>query len=200
MVARDLGVSIRTLQPWDDVGVASPSGRTSAGYRACLPADIARLRRVLLLRELGVLLERIRFLLSADAASCRVELETRRAELEAKILRRQGVAREVDRTLAAGERGVLLSEPEQKEVFGDLWDPEWTEMARQQWGDCVQGAEYAGRSAPRAAEDWQTITVAMQDSHEGLAQAKREGTLPGRETPTKAAALRVGTCRWHRLW
>lgn len=179
VVARNLGLSVRMLHHWDHLGVASPSGRTSGGYREYLPEDIARLRRVLLLRDLGVPLRRIPSLLSATAAVRRQEMKRRQDDLKAKILHLQDVEATVDRILEADEVGVLLSETEQHSTFGAAWDPAWSKSAREQWGDSAQWAEYTERSALRTAQDWQLTTAAMQDITDAFATAKRNSVVPG---------------------
>ena len=71
-VAALAGVTVRTLHHYDRIGLLSPSGRTSAGYRQYSPADLDRLHQVLLYRELGFPLEEVATLLddpSADPAS-----------------------------------------------------------------------------------------------------------------------------------
>ncbi|WP_420838516.1 MerR family transcriptional regulator [Cryobacterium flavum] len=134
-VAVSLGVSVRALHHWDALGVVSPSLRTGGGYRAYLPAEVARLRRVLILRELGVPLGEIPALLIADGDTRRAELERRRKELGEKIHQLQNLAEDVGRLLAANTSGVLLSASEQVDVFGDEWDPSWSVAARVRWGD-----------------------------------------------------------------
>ncbi|WP_324275420.1 MerR family transcriptional regulator [Blastococcus brunescens] len=52
-VAALAGITVRTLHHYDRIGLLSPSGRTSAGYRQYAPADLDRLHQVLLYRELG---------------------------------------------------------------------------------------------------------------------------------------------------
>ncbi|MEU4671458.1 MerR family transcriptional regulator [Amycolatopsis sp. NPDC023774] len=47
------GITVRTLHHYDEIGLLSPSGRTAAGYRRYSEADLDRLQRVLLYRELG---------------------------------------------------------------------------------------------------------------------------------------------------
>lgn len=125
-------------------------------------ADVARLRRVLLFRDLGVPLQKIPALLVAGTTGRREELERRRAELAAKILHLQELDREVERLLAADEQGVLLSAPDEAQTFGDDWDKSWTAAARERWADSPQWAEYTERSAGRAAGDWRLIASAMQ--------------------------------------
>lgn len=180
-VARLLGVSVRTLHHWHQAGVAVPSGRSDVGYRLYSEADVARLRRVLLFRDLGVPLRRIPALLEARAAVRRQEMETRRAELAAKILHLQEVDREVERLLAADEKGTLLSAADELQAFGEDWNSSWAREARNQWADSSQWAEYAERSAGRTTEDWHAITSRMRLVTELLAEAKRESIVPGSE-------------------
>ena len=46
------GVSVRTLQYYDDIGLLSPSERTEAGYRLYEEEQLATLQEILLFREL----------------------------------------------------------------------------------------------------------------------------------------------------
>ncbi|RKT37180.1 DNA-binding transcriptional MerR regulator [Microbacterium sp. AG1240] len=181
-VARRLGVSVRTLHHWDALGVAGPSGRSANGYRSYLPADVARLRRVLLFRELGVALHDVSALLTADAAKRRAELARRRSAIVDKIAELQNLVDDVDRLVAADREGVLLDEAEQTEVFGAAWDSGWSAAAREMWGDTAQWAEYSERSAGRSADDWRDVTGAMNDAIAALAAAKRRGIVPGSDT------------------
>ena len=180
-VARLLGVSVRTLHHWHQFGVAAPSCRSAAGYRVYSPADVARLRRVLLFRDLGVPLQRIPGLLEAGATARRKELEGRRAELAAKILHLQDVDRQVQRLLAADEQGVLLSAAEEVQAFGEGWDKSLVVAAHERWADSPQWAEYTERSASRTTEDWRLVSSAMQSVTERLGKAKRSSVLPGDE-------------------
>ena len=68
-VAADLlGLTVRTLHHWDEIGLASPSRRTSAGYRLYTWDDLERLSRVVSYREAGLTLDAIREVLD-DATS-----------------------------------------------------------------------------------------------------------------------------------
>ncbi|VXB07333.1 MerR family transcriptional regulator [Plantibacter sp. T3] len=180
--AAEIGVSVRTLHHWDEIGVATPSGRTNSGYRSYLPVDIARLRRVVLLRDLGVPLARIPTLLTAPAAERRAELTQRRHELDDTIKRLEAVARSVDRLLEADEVGVLIPEDEREAVFGDDWNPTMAETARARWGDSAQWAEYAERSATRTPDDWRVLVGPMRDLVDELAEAERAGVAAGSAT------------------
>lgn len=57
------GVSVRTLHYYDHIGLLPPQGKTSAGYRQYGEAELARLQQILLYREMGLPLKKIRELL-----------------------------------------------------------------------------------------------------------------------------------------
>ena len=58
-VARLVGVTVRTLHHRDEIGLVRPSARAWSGYRLYDAADIARIHRVLVYREVGMPLARI---------------------------------------------------------------------------------------------------------------------------------------------
>jgi DNA-binding transcriptional MerR regulator len=56
-LARQTGLTVRTLHHYDAIGLLTPSGRAGNGYRMYNRADIARLHQVQALRRLGLGLE-----------------------------------------------------------------------------------------------------------------------------------------------
>ena len=64
-VSRLAGVSIRTLQYYDRIGLLPPSGYSEAGYRLYEKADLERLQHILLFRELEFPLKDIRSILDS---------------------------------------------------------------------------------------------------------------------------------------
>ena len=188
-VARRAGVTVRTLHHWDTVGLVSPSGRTSGGYRLYAPADVARVHRVLLYRELGLPLERIAGLLDAPGATSVATLREQRAALDAHIARLQSTAAAVDRLIEAADRGVLLSDEEQVEIFGEAWQPSWVGEAHDRWGDSAQWAEYAERSAGMTADDWQQVADRSAALSQRLVDAMTAGVEPGSPEADSVAEL-----------
>jgi MerR family transcriptional regulator, thiopeptide resistance regulator len=59
-LAKQTGVSVRTLHYYDEIGLLSPSHRTEGGYRLYAEQDILRLQQIVSLRQLGFSLEEIR--------------------------------------------------------------------------------------------------------------------------------------------
>lgn len=63
-LAKQTGMTVRTLHHYDEIGLLSPSHRTAAGHRLYVEDDVARLQQVASLRSLGFPLEEIRDLLN----------------------------------------------------------------------------------------------------------------------------------------
>jgi MerR family transcriptional regulator, thiopeptide resistance regulator len=59
-LAKQTGVSVRTLHYYEEIGLLSPSHRTEAGYRLYSRDDIIRLQQIVSLRQIGFSLEQIR--------------------------------------------------------------------------------------------------------------------------------------------
>ncbi|MBQ8305384.1 MAG: MerR family transcriptional regulator [Blautia sp.] len=64
-VSRLAGVSIRTLQYYDKIGLLHPTGYTDAGYRLYDDADLERLQHILLFRELEFPLKDIKAIMNS---------------------------------------------------------------------------------------------------------------------------------------
>lgn len=111
--ARLAGVTVRTLQYYDNVGLLAPSHRTAAGHRRYRRDDLLRLQQILTLRYLGFTLKQIRailrrpdFDLAASLAVQRQVVRDRIAELE-RIDGALGVLLEWRRTTGDWEWGLL---------------------------------------------------------------------------------------------
>src|SRR5699024_6360804 len=85
VTAEMLGVTVRTLHHWDEIGLASPSQRTRAGYRLYTSEDLERLGRVVSYREAGLALEAIREVLDDAAAEIGGTLREQRTQLARRI-------------------------------------------------------------------------------------------------------------------
>ncbi|MEX2425020.1 MAG: MerR family transcriptional regulator [Acidimicrobiia bacterium] len=67
-VAEAVGLSLRTIRYYEEIGLVTPSGRTDGGFRLYTDADIDRLRLVRALKPIGMSLETTGALLTrADA-------------------------------------------------------------------------------------------------------------------------------------
>ena len=179
VAATEVGVTIRTLHHWDARGIVRPSGRSEGGYRLYSPTDIARLRRVLTYRELGLPLDRISALLDASSFGTRDDLLTQRTQLVERMQHLGSTLDAIDRMLDASESGILLSPDEQVQIFGEHWNPRWVDGARARWGTSPQWTEYTENSAGKTAADWVAFADDTAALTADLASALRAGQEPG---------------------
>lgn len=178
-VSRRLHVTVRTLHHWDAIGLAPASRRSAGGYRRYTADDVERLQRIVVYRELGVGLERVRAILEAPPNGVLAALQEQLALVDARIDRLHGLRRGLERMITAHERGPVLSDEQQSAIFGSDWDPDWAANARARFGDTKQWRQYAERSAARGPAEWQEITGELRAFELELASAMDTGVVPG---------------------
>jgi DNA-binding transcriptional MerR regulator len=111
-VADRIGLSLRTIRHYEEMGVVVPSGRSAGGFRLYTDRDVDRLRKVMGMKPIGFTLEEIRDVLElldvVDAgtasASDQARLEmyaTLAVERTAKYERRLALGREFTAMLQA---------------------------------------------------------------------------------------------------
>lgn len=172
-------MTVRALHHWDETGLARPSLRTLAGYRLYTAADLERLQRIAVYRELGLGLDRIRAVLDDPDTSVTAALCAQRGEVAERIDRLQRLGAGLDRMIEAHERGLALTVDQQAAIFGPEWDPERAVQARKEYGDTEQWRQFTERSASRGPEEWQAVTDAVADVECALAEAMTAGVAPG---------------------
>ena len=146
-VSKLTGVSIRTLQYYDKIGLLSPAMRTEAGYRLYDDTALERLQQILLFRELEFSLDDIKVILEAPdfdrekAIDQQIELLTlKKQRLEAII----GLAREI-----RDKGGNNMS----FEAFDDKMIEEYAARAKAEWGGTKEYAEYEKKSRLRSKQE-----------------------------------------------
>ncbi|MGI5525677.1 MerR family transcriptional regulator [Micromonospora sp. CA-259024] len=153
-VARVAGVTVRTLHHYDEIGLLSPSGRTSAGYRRYDDADLQRLQLVLYYRELGFPLEEIAAIIDDPAADPAAHLRRQHELLTVRLKRLQEMVTAIEFAMEASKMNIQLTPEERFEVFGDFDPEEHQAEAEQRWGDTDAYRESNRRVARYSKEDW----------------------------------------------
>ncbi|MFF2142089.1 MerR family transcriptional regulator [Kitasatospora sp. NPDC058190] len=73
-LARQTGITVRTLHHYDRLGLLSPSQRTSGGHRCYTADDVRRLHHIIALRSFGLSLEKIKAVLDTQPRQDPAEL------------------------------------------------------------------------------------------------------------------------------
>ncbi len=146
-VSKLAGVSIRTLQYYDKIGLLHPTGYTDAGYRLYDDADLERLWHVLLFRELEFPLKDIREIMNSPdfdrskALEQQIELLTRRKEhLDNLIKFALGIK-------MLGVRYMDFSAFDRSKL------DEYAKRAKEQWGNTPEYKEFAEKTKDRTDEE-----------------------------------------------
>jgi len=160
-LAQHAGVTVRTLHHYDELGLLTPSERTSGGHRLYGAADVERLYRLLALRNLGLPLEEIGPLLEReDAVADTVRRHLARVEHQLKAL--TALRGRLLRLLEAGDHATerFLEALEAMSMFEKYYTPEQLEqldLRRHELGD----------EAIRAVEnEWAELFAKLREHRE----------------------------------
>ncbi len=181
--AARIGVTVRALHHWDEIGLARPAARSQAGYRLYTDDDLDRLRRIVVYRELGLDLDAIRAVLDDPGGDVAERLRVQRAQVATRIDLLRTLDDDLERMIAAQESGILLSSEEQTATFGPGWDTSWPAQAKERHGDTPQWQQYAERSARRGPAEWADVTARMTAVEDELAAAMDAGVEPADAGP-----------------
>jgi len=173
-VAAMAGVTVRALHHYDRIGLLSPSGRSSAGYRLYAPDDLDRLHQVLLYRELGFSLEDVADLL-ADDADPEAHLRRQHRLLRDRLERTQQMVAAVEKEMEARAMGMSLTPEEKFEVFGDFDPDQYEEEVQERWGETDAYAQSKRRTSAYTKDDWVRIKAEGEDVEARFAAALAAG-------------------------
>jgi len=166
-VSAQLGVTVRTLHHYDEIGLVRPSERSPAGYRLYTPEDLTRLQHVVVYRRLGFSLEEIAELLDADPAGVESHLRRQREAVSARLDDVHALITAIDRALETVMADRPMSPAELKELFGDSYDENDATEAEERWGETDAWKQSQSRATHYTRGDWETIKT----EHEAMTLA-----------------------------
>jgi DNA-binding transcriptional MerR regulator len=186
-VADQLGVTVRTLHHYDDIGLLSPSERSRAGYRLYTESDLERLQAVVVYRRLGFQLDQIASLLDATGADRLGHLRRQRDAVMSRLDEMKDLVVAIERALEKEMSGMKLTKEEQRELFGDGYSEEMAAEAEDRWGDTEAWKQSQRRTATYTKEDWVEVKAEMDAVGADFVEAKRAGEPPTSERAMDAA-------------
>ena len=146
-VSKLAGVSVRTLQYYDTIGLLKPAEYSESGYRLYDDTDLERLQQILLFRELEFPLKDIKEIINRSdfdkkkALDQQIELLTLKKEHLENLI---SFARELKKK-GAGKMDFSAFDTSKIE--------EYSKKAKEQWGDTAEYKEYEERKAKRSRAD-----------------------------------------------
>ena len=152
-VSKLTGVSIRTLQYYDKIGLLKPTGYTQSGYRLYDDTALETLQQILLFRELEFPLKEIKTIISSanfdreKALEQQITLLTMKKEHLENLI---SLAREIQ---YKGEQTMDFS------AFDTSKIEEYTRRAKEQWGNTAEYKESEEKAKGRTKEEEKDMMV-----------------------------------------
>ena len=194
------GVSIRTLQYYDNIGLLTPSERTEAGYRLYEEEQLATLQEILLFRELEFPLKEIKAILESPAHDKEKALRQQVELLTLKKERLEGLIRLADdlRTAQGKNTTTKNNVPEKNSTrerkttmdftaFDKTKLEEYAKRAREEYSGTDAYKEYEVKSAGRTAETEAVLGEGLMAIFARFGKLLTDGTSAASEGRTPAA-------------
>ena len=189
------GVSTRTLRYYDEIGILKPARINSSGYRIYGEKEVDRLQQILFYRELGVSLESIKEIITSPYFDGTAALREHREKLLEKREQLNMLIANVDKTIAATEGRIKMSNKEKFEGFKqkmiDENEKKYGKEIREKYGD--ETVDKSNKKLKDMTEEqYAELEKLGRDVIDTLSKAFETGD-PAGELAQKAADL-------HRQW
>ena len=151
------GVSVRTLQHYDNIGLLHPATRTDAGYRLYDDAALEKLQQILLFRELEFPLKEIKRIVEAPDFDKAKALDQ---QIELLTLKEEHVQNLIGLAKRLRKRGVRTLD---FKAFDTSKMDEYAQRAKEQWGATPEYREFEEKERNRMPGEQQEIMQQMME-------------------------------------
>ena len=157
-VSKLTGVSIRTLQYYDKIGLLHPAEYSVSGYRLYDDTALEKLQQILLFRELEFPLKDIKQIVDSPDFDKGKALEQQIALL---TLKKEHIENLID--LARGIKAIGVNHLMDFEPFDTSKIDEYAAQAKASWGQTPEYKEYEEKSKGRTARENAMLSQQMMD-------------------------------------
>ncbi|OZU87692.1 MerR family transcriptional regulator [Virgibacillus indicus] len=147
-VANLVGISVRTLHHYDEIGLLIPEETTVAGYRVYSENNLETLQQILFFKELGFPLKKIKEIIDSPSFDRLEALEMQHNMLLEKKGRLDKMIGTIEKTIQHSKGEIQMSNQEKFEGFDFSHNP-YEQEAREKWGD--QAVDEANEKAKNMA-------------------------------------------------
>ena len=132
--AKLVGISVRTLHHYDEIGLLTPDEITESGYRVYSDENLETLQQILFFKELGFPLKKIKEIISSPSFNQQEALEMHHSMLLEKRRRLNKMIETVEKTIRHSKGEIQMTNKEKFEGFDFNHNP-YEQEAREKWGD-----------------------------------------------------------------
>ncbi len=133
-VADLVGISVRTLHHYDEIGLLIPEEITEAGYRVYSDENLETLQQILFFKELGFPLKKIKEIIDSPSFDRQEALIMQHNMLLEKKKRLEKMIGTIEKTIQHSKGEIQMSNQEKFEGFDFSHNP-YEQEAREMWGD-----------------------------------------------------------------
>ncbi|WP_102345951.1 MerR family transcriptional regulator [Bacillus sp. Marseille-P3661] len=133
-VADIVGISVRTLHHYDEIGLLIPDEITETGYRVYSDENLETLQQILFFKELGFPLKKIKEIIDRPSYDRQEALEMQYKMLLEKKRRLEKMIKTIEKTIQHSKGEIQMSNQEKFEGFDFSHNP-YEQEAREKWGD-----------------------------------------------------------------
>lgn len=133
-VADLVGISVRTLHHYDEIGLLTPAKTTEAGYRIYSETNLETLQQILFFKELGFPLKRIKEIIDKPSFDRQAALIMQHKMLLEKKQRLEKMIGTIEKTIQHSKGEIQMSNQEKFEGFDFSHNP-YEQEAREKWGN-----------------------------------------------------------------
>ena len=156
-ISKLTGVSIRTLQYYDKIGLLKPAGYTQAGYRLYDDTALETLQQILLFRELEFSLKDIKKIIENPSFDRCKALEQ---QITLLTLKKEHLENLID--LARGIKSIGVKNMDFS-AFDTQKIDAYAAQAKAAWGTTPEYHEYEEKAKDRTAEQQKSINIQMMN-------------------------------------
>ncbi|WDC85328.1 MerR family transcriptional regulator [Caloramator sp. mosi_1] len=173
-VADMVGISVRTLHHYDEIGLLKPDSTTEAGYRLYSEKDLEKLQQILFFKELDFDLKTIKEILSNPNFDKRRALELHKQLLIKKRDRLNKIIECVEDTIESIERGIKMSKDNMFEAFDmseiEKYKQKYAEETKQKYGHTDAYKESMAKTSKYTNKDWENIIQRQSEIYREIAE------------------------------
>ncbi|CAG7629077.1 HTH-type transcriptional activator mta [Paenibacillus allorhizosphaerae] len=186
-VADVVGISVRTLHHYDEIGLLVPEETTEAGYRLYSDDNLAMLQQILFFRELGFPLKQIKEIIGSPSFDRQEALALHRKMLLEKRNQLDRMIATIDKTMLHAKGEIEMTNKEKFVGFDFSHNP-YEQEARERWGNKAVD-EANAKVGSMSKEEQQALGERMNEIYRNLASLRHQ--------PPESAETQAGIQEWY---
>lgn len=178
-VADMVGVSVRTLHHYDQIGLLKPGNVTDVGYRLYNDEDLERLQQILFFKELDFNLQEIKGILDNPNFNRKHALAVHKELLIEKRKRLDRIIESVDRTIGSIEEEKEMTKKEMFDAFDmseiEKHQEKYAAETKEKYGNTDAYKESMKKTSKYTKEDWARIAARRDETNSRIIANMHKG-------------------------